>query len=146
LFCIGYLFLHNFQVNYRSMGPGATMEHMGKISPAIPSLRKVQRHMENEFRTTTRGARHGVPNKEDDVAKLTAHYAASKIHTWTPGRELKSAKAQDFLSEGAIALERLKTVENWFKRRTHARATGEDWSDEISDLFLEPLLSDLVAN
>ncbi|KAJ6610270.1 hypothetical protein B0H10DRAFT_1811955, partial [Mycena sp. CBHHK59/15] len=33
-------------VNYRSMGPSATMEYMGKVSPAIPALRKVQRHME----------------------------------------------------------------------------------------------------
>ncbi|KAJ6623816.1 hypothetical protein B0H10DRAFT_1678621, partial [Mycena sp. CBHHK59/15] len=45
-------------VNYRSMGPGATMEYMGKVSPAIPALRKVQRHMEHQFKTTARGARH----------------------------------------------------------------------------------------
>jgi hypothetical protein len=44
------------------------MEHMGKISPAIPALRKVQRHMEKQFKTVTRGARHGVPDKEKDVA------------------------------------------------------------------------------
>ncbi|KAJ7159879.1 hypothetical protein C8R43DRAFT_1124238 [Mycena crocata] len=136
----------DIKVNYRSMGPGATMEHMGKISPAIPALRKVQRHMEKQFKTTARGTRHGVPDKEIDVAKLTAHYSTSKIHTWTPGRELKTAKAQDFCTEGAVALERLKTVEHWFKRRTHARATGEDWSEEIPDLFLEPLLSDLPAH
>ncbi|KAJ7135358.1 hypothetical protein C8R43DRAFT_1132580 [Mycena crocata] len=135
----------DIKVNYRSMGPGATMEHIGKISPAIPALRKVQRHMEKEFKTTTRGARHGIPDKEKDVAKLAGHYATSKIHIWTPGRELKTAKAQDFITEGAVALERLKTVEHWFKRRTHARATGEDWSEEIPDLFLEPLLSDLVV-
>ncbi|KAJ7351619.1 hypothetical protein DFH08DRAFT_935182 [Mycena albidolilacea] len=39
-------FLTASQVNYRSMGPGATMDYMGKVSPAIPALRKVQRHME----------------------------------------------------------------------------------------------------
>jgi hypothetical protein len=26
------------------------MEHMGKISPAIPALRKVQRHVEKQFK------------------------------------------------------------------------------------------------
>ncbi|KAJ6625166.1 hypothetical protein B0H10DRAFT_2430538, partial [Mycena sp. CBHHK59/15] len=70
------------------MGPGATMEHMGKVSPAIPAMRKVQQHMEQQFKTTARGTRHGVPDKEKDVAKLTAHYMASKIHTTVPGRQL----------------------------------------------------------
>ncbi|KAJ7722007.1 hypothetical protein B0H16DRAFT_1790019 [Mycena metata] len=129
----------DIKVNYRSMGPGATMEYMGKVSPAIPALRKVQRHMENQFKTTARGARHGVPDKEKDVAKLTAHYVTSKLHTYTAGRELKTLHASDFVSEGANALERLDTIKNWFNRRTHARATGEDWTEEINDLLLEPL-------
>ncbi|KAJ7785521.1 hypothetical protein B0H14DRAFT_3584045 [Mycena olivaceomarginata] len=119
---------------------GATMEYMGKVSPAIPALRKVQRHMEKQFKTTARGAHHGVPDKEKDVEKLTAHYTTSKLHTFTAGRELKTSHALDFVSEGASALEQLDTIENWFKRRTHARATGEDWSEERDDLFLEPLL------
>ncbi|KAJ7841734.1 hypothetical protein B0H14DRAFT_3109343 [Mycena olivaceomarginata] len=130
----------DIKVNYRSMGPGATMEYMGKVSPAIPALRKVQRHMEKQFKTTARGAHHGVPDKEKDVEKLTAHYTTSKLHTFTAGRELKTSHALDFVSEGASALERLDTIENWFKRRTHARATGEDWSEERDNLFLEPLL------
>ncbi|KAJ6616588.1 hypothetical protein B0H10DRAFT_2390875 [Mycena sp. CBHHK59/15] len=132
----------DIKVNYRAMGPGATMEHMGKVSPAIPAMRKVQRHMEQQFKTTARGTRHGVPDKEKDVAKLTAHYMASKIHTTVPGRQLKTQRAQDFVTDGAIALEHSKTIEAWFKRRTHARATGEDWSDEsveIEGILLESL-------
>ncbi|KAJ6520978.1 hypothetical protein DFH09DRAFT_1331466 [Mycena vulgaris] len=46
------------KVNYRASGPGATTEGMGKISPVILALRKVQRHMEQQFKTNTRGARH----------------------------------------------------------------------------------------
>ncbi|KAJ6625547.1 hypothetical protein B0H10DRAFT_2430336 [Mycena sp. CBHHK59/15] len=132
----------DIKVNYRAMGPGATMEHMGKVSPAIPAMRKVQRHMEQQFKTTARGTRHGVPDKEKDVAKLTAHYMASKIHTTVPGRQLKTQRAQDFVTDGAIALEHSKTIEAWFKRRMHARATGEDWSDEsveIEGILLESL-------
>ncbi|KAK7021716.1 hypothetical protein R3P38DRAFT_2417227, partial [Favolaschia claudopus] len=99
----------------------------GKISAAIPTLRKVQRHMEKQFRTNTRGARHGVPDKEKDVSKLTDHYVASKLYTFTPGRELKTARSPDYVTEGADNLERLNTIAEWFKRRTHARETGEDW-------------------
>ncbi|KAJ7762556.1 hypothetical protein B0H16DRAFT_1807104 [Mycena metata] len=135
----------DIKVNYRSMGPGATMEYMGKVSPAIPTLRKIQRHMETQFKTNTRGARHGVPNKEEDVAKLATHYAASKLHTFERGRKLKTAQAEDFVSIGANNLERLKTIDVWFARRSHARATGEDWSDDQDSLFLEPLLADLAS-
>ncbi|KAJ7168074.1 hypothetical protein C8R43DRAFT_1121280 [Mycena crocata] len=124
----------DIKVNYRAMGPGATMEHMGKVSPAIPAMRKVQRHMENQFKTTARGTRHGVPDKEKDIEKLTAHYMASKIHTNIPGRPLKTTRAQDFVTDGAIALEQSKTIDAWFKRRTHARATGEDWSGEANEI------------
>lgn len=116
------------------------MEHMGKISPAIPAMRKVQRHMEKQFKTTARGARHGVPDKEKDVAKLTAHYTASKLHTFVRGRELKSERAADYVTEGADNLERLDTINNWFKRRTHARETGEDWSEDMDSILLQPLL------
>ncbi|KAK6971606.1 hypothetical protein R3P38DRAFT_3336690 [Favolaschia claudopus] len=130
----------DIKVNYRSQGPGATMEHMGKISPAIPSLRKIQRHMEKQFGTNARGARHGVPDKEKDVAMLTEHYMASKLHTFIPGRELKTARSADFVTEGAENLEKLNTIDEWFKRRTHARATGEDWSEEMQDILLQPML------
>ncbi|KAK7031814.1 hypothetical protein R3P38DRAFT_2522165 [Favolaschia claudopus] len=130
----------DIKVNYRSQGPGATMEYMGKVSPAIPTLRKVQRHMEKQFRTNTRGARHGVPDKEKDVSKLTEHYLASKLHTYIPGRELKTPRIPDFVTEGAENLEKMNTIADWFKRRTHARETGEDWSEEIEDIFLQPLL------
>jgi hypothetical protein len=125
------------------MGPGATMEYMGKVSPAIPTLRKVQRHMEKQFKTSSRGAKHGVPDKELDVAKLTKHYLTSKLHVFTSGRQLKSPRSSDFVTEGANNLERLKTIEAWFLRRTHARATGEDWSEEVEDILLAPFLSDL---
>ncbi|KAJ6586278.1 hypothetical protein DFH09DRAFT_910806 [Mycena vulgaris] len=130
----------DIKVNYQSQGPGATMDYMGKISPAIPALREVQRHMEKQFKTTARGARHGVPDKEQDVANLTAHYAESKIHTWEAGRELKMARSPDYVTEGAFNLERLNTIEFWMKRRTHGRATGEDWSEEVASVLLEPLL------
>ncbi|KAJ6499887.1 hypothetical protein DFH09DRAFT_945039 [Mycena vulgaris] len=133
----------DIKVNYRASGPGATMEHMGKISPAIPALRKVQRHMEQQFKTNTRGARHGVPDKEKDIAILTGHYSNPKnaLHTFESGRKLgKTERAHDFVTEGANNLERLKTIDAWFERRSHARATGEDWSDDQDSMFLEPLL------
>ncbi|KAJ7262338.1 hypothetical protein C8J57DRAFT_1513349 [Mycena rebaudengoi] len=89
--------------------------------------------------------KHGVPDKERDVAKLVKHYFTSKLHVWTPGRQLKTPHSTDFITEGANNLERLKTIEAWFLRRTHERATGEDWSEDAEYILLAPLLSDLSS-
>jgi hypothetical protein len=127
------------KVNYRSMGPGATMEYMQKVSPAIPTLRKIQCHMESQFQTFTRRAHHGVPDKENDVVTLTSQYVKSGLHINAPGRKLKggsSDKAADFVTLGAINLQRLPTVKDWFTRRSHERSTREDFGEEESDLIL----------
>jgi hypothetical protein len=57
----------DIKVNFHSMGPGVKMAYMHKISPAIPTLQAIQRHMEDQFKTVARGACHGVPDKEKDV-------------------------------------------------------------------------------
>lgn len=118
------------QYTYHSMGPGATMEYLKKISPAIPTLRKVQRHMERQFNTAARGSRHGIPDKEPDVAKLTVEYTTSELHAHVPGRKIKVAgdRSKDVITDGAIELEKSKTINEWFRKRTHKRSTMEDWS------------------
>ncbi|KAJ7863951.1 hypothetical protein B0H14DRAFT_2574605 [Mycena olivaceomarginata] len=136
----------DIKVNYRSMGPAATMEYMGKVSPTIPALRKVQRHMEQQFHTNKHGARHGVPDKEKDVAKLITHYVTSKLHTFEGSQKLKKAGSEDYITVGADNLERLKTIEKWFERCSHARQTGKDWSDDQDSILLEPLLGSGVPN
>ncbi|KAJ7715201.1 hypothetical protein B0H16DRAFT_1435173 [Mycena metata] len=132
----------DIKVNYRSMGPGATMDYINKISPAIPTLRKVQRHMEKQFKTVARGAHHGTPDKEADVAMLTEHYVKSKLHIHCNGREV-TQKSADVINLGAENLERLDTMENWFRLRSHKRSTLEDWDAGPANdaLPIEPLLS-----
>lgn len=105
------------------------MDYLTKVSPAIPCLRKVQRHMEKQFKTVARGAQHGTPDKEADVAKLTQEYVQSALYTHEPGRKIKmhNDKAADFLAEGAISLGRDSTIDEWFRRRSHKRATVEEW-------------------
>lgn len=124
------------------MGPGANMDYIKKISPAIPTLRKVQRHMEKQFKTVARGARHGAPDKEADVSMLTEQYMKSKLHTHCNGRSVTQRSA-DVINLGAENPERLGTMEKWWGLRSHARSTLEDWeSGPANDaLPIEPLLS-----
>jgi hypothetical protein len=103
------------------------MEYVKKVSPAIPTLRHHQRHMERQFKTVARGARHGIPDKEADVAKLTAHYIKSNLHVYTKGRKV-AQKSQDVMNTGTEDLEGSDTIKKWWGRRSHLRSTLEDWS------------------
>ncbi|KAJ6477200.1 hypothetical protein C8R47DRAFT_1178829 [Mycena vitilis] len=128
--------------NIADIKASANMDYIKKISPAIPTLRKVQRHMEKQFRTVARGARHGVPDKEEDVAKLTAIYMASQLHTFCKGRSV-TQRSPDVINLGVENLERLPTIKDWWTRRSNARSTVEDWeSGPANDaLPIAPLLS-----
>jgi hypothetical protein len=102
------------------------MDYIKKISPAIPTLRKVQRHMEKQFKTVARGSRHGTPDKEADVAKLTGQYMKSKLHNYCKGRSI-TQKSPDVVNVGAENLERLDTMTDWWSRRSHPRSMLEDF-------------------
>ncbi|KAF8235590.1 hypothetical protein L208DRAFT_1457964 [Tricholoma matsutake] len=79
----------DIKVNYHSMGPGVKMAYMHKISPAIPTLRAVQRHVEKQFKTVSRGAQHGAPDKERDVRTIATQYTDSELHLQIAGRKIK---------------------------------------------------------
>ncbi|KAH7910138.1 hypothetical protein BJ138DRAFT_1009422 [Hygrophoropsis aurantiaca] len=128
--------IRDIKVTYHSFGPGATWDYLHKVSPAIPTLRALQRHMEKEFETLTRGAHHGVPQKEEDVAKLTEQYVKAKLHVFQAGRQIKGTKnkAEDFISKGAIDLERQGTIDAWWSNRSYARFTTQDWDESTESL------------
>jgi hypothetical protein len=88
--------------------------------------------MEHQFNTVTRGAKHGVPDKEADVEKLTVQYTKSELHVHKPGRRIRNAtdRAPDVITTGAINLERLHTIDKWFEGRSHERSTAEEWDDD----------------
>ncbi|KAG1744516.1 uncharacterized protein EDB91DRAFT_1236493 [Suillus paluster] len=122
----------DIKVTYHLFGPGATWTYLHKISPAIPTLRALQRHMESKFKTITRGAYHGIPDKEADVTKLTDQYIKSNLHVHEPGRQIKATaknKAEDFVTTGAIDIERLGMFDNWWRNHAYKRSTDEEWDD-----------------
>lgn len=125
----------DIKVDFHSMGPGAKMAYMYKVSPAIPTLRAVQRHIEKQFKTVSRGGRHGVPDKEKDVQTLVGQYVDSDLHIYKPGRKIKVSidRSTDFISVGVDNLERTGTINEWFTRRSHPRSTAEDWGSTDSE-------------
>ncbi|KAL0956796.1 hypothetical protein HGRIS_002915 [Hohenbuehelia grisea] len=119
------------QVNYSSLGPGANMQYLSDILPAIPTLRKVKDSVNSQFSMLRgRGRKHGIPDKKHDIATLTSCYVESELHKRRLGRKIKSAKnrAEDYINKGAISLAESNTVTDWVSRRTVERATEEEWN------------------
>ncbi|TFY52571.1 hypothetical protein EVG20_g10494, partial [Dentipellis fragilis] len=125
--------IKDLKVTYHSFGPGATLTYLTKISPAVPVLREVKKHIKWQLETLlTRGDRHSSPNKEKDVEK----YANVVLNEWwfayEKNRRLKKPGdcAKDVISEGTTALFQDKAIERWWKGRSFARSTQEKWLDE----------------
>ncbi|KAI5891102.1 uncharacterized protein SCHCODRAFT_02580387 [Schizophyllum commune H4-8] len=116
--------------------PSIDWAFLKKMHPAIPVIRELSKHMEREFRTNTRGLKHTVPKKDQDVRTLQAVYEQADLHTHECGRTLKPGKkdtAKDFLSLGLDKL--LGVLERWVSGRLYTRRTDEDYevlSDEGS--------------
>lgn len=122
----------DIKVTYHSFGPGATWEYLHKVSPAIPTLRAVQWHMEHEFKTLAHGAHHGTPSKDADMGKLTDQYVKSKLHIYTRGQKNRGALSnhvEDFIDKGVIDLEHHHMLENWWKGQAFPRWTDEEWEE-----------------
>lgn len=119
------------QVNYQALGPGGSMEYLTKVSPAIPALRTVKETVNKQFSMLEgREARHGVPDKEKDVTKLTASYLESKLYDELPGQKVKTLSdyAEDYITKGMCNLLESNMLADWFTKCTYERQTTEDWS------------------
>ncbi|KAJ3765421.1 hypothetical protein FB446DRAFT_655330 [Lentinula raphanica] len=116
--------VRDIKVTYRSFGPGATIDYVGRISPGIPTFERVCRHVENEFGTTSRGAKHGVPNRQEDVKLLLEHYVANENHIYKQGRT--GGIYEDFTTKGVMDVD--NKAEEWFEKRRFERTTEEDYT------------------
>ncbi|TRM57981.1 hypothetical protein BD626DRAFT_614228 [Schizophyllum amplum] len=109
-------------------GPSIDWKFLKKMHPAIPIISELSKHMEEEFRTYTRGLKHTVPKKDQDVKKLEETYSEAGIHKREPGRVLNKKKpdtAEDFLAKGAEGF--YKVLDRWQGNRNYERRTDEDW-------------------
>jgi hypothetical protein len=121
--------IKDIKVTYRSEGPNIKWAFLKKLHPAIPVIRALTLHIEEEFGTLTRGKRHTVPKKELDVQKLQESYRLSDYHKYHRGRDINSKKDQaaDYTTKGCLKLQRGKFLRKWVELRTFERATRENW-------------------
>lgn len=102
------------------------------MSPAIPTLRELQHHIEQEIGSVSRGARHSVPEKDLDVARLADQYTKSKLHTYKEGRQIKGREknqAIDYIMKGSLDLEAHGTINSWWQNHSYKCLTTEVWDE-----------------
>jgi hypothetical protein len=122
--------IKDIKITYRSEGPNINWGYLKKLHPAIHVIWTLTLHMEQEFRTLTRGKKHSTPKKDADVEKLQKAYRASGYHRYQRGRTINSKKdrAADYATKGCLKLQRGKIIGKWHELRSYERATTEHWN------------------
>lgn len=124
------------QHTFASFGPGVTWKFIGKISAAIPTLRKLKDHFEDEWNVYSRYERHTHPDYEDDIERLAQRYAEAKLHCGVQGRKVNdNAKSADYIQDGAKAIATGKPISRWQTRRKQDMMDNEEWAEDGENAF-----------
>lgn len=124
------------QDTYRSIGPGATLDHLSSISPGIPVFRAVAKHMAWQHPSVmSRGGHHKSPNKAKDVDMQMRIAVEERWFLQTNGRKLRLAddRVKDVVTQGLSNLSQKGAFERWWDGRSFKRSCKEEW---IDDLFI----------
>ena len=129
--------IRDIKVTHQVQGPNASWDLMKHLSPAIPTLVHVRKHMERQIQTLQRGSFHTDPARTKDIEQLEGVYCMSEIHMQQDGRRVR-AKAdcvEDIVSLGAAHLFSRKTMQRWWEHRNFARSTLELWESKESESY-----------
>ena len=123
------------------LGPTTTWEYVGKISPAIPTLRRLVDHMEGTVNSYRRYKKHTVKSAEDDVAKLMLIFHESAVHRHVDGRKVEAKeKFPDIWTKGFNIVSKGESLARWFENRSELQPVRGDGTTEDYDY---PTLSEL---
>ena len=112
---------------FDTLGPSATWEYVGKISPAIPTLRKLVDHMEGTVNKYRRYKKHTVPSTEGDVMKLMVTFQESMLYDHVNGRTVKDReKFVDIWAKGYDIVSKGESLARWFDNRSELRPVRQD--------------------
>jgi hypothetical protein len=112
---------------FDTMGSSATWEYIGKISPAIPTLRKLVDHMEDTVNSYRRYKKHTVPSTETDVTRLMVTFRESALYEHINGRKVKDKeKFVDIWARGFNIVSKGESLARWFENRSELQPARQD--------------------
>jgi hypothetical protein len=117
------------------MGPTATWEYVGKISPAIPTLRKLVDHMEGTLNNYRRYKKHTVRSTENDITTLMVVFQESALYHRVDGRDIEAKeKFTDIWAKGFNVVSKGESLTRWFENRQEFQpARDNDITREHND-------------
>lgn len=120
------------------MGPTATWEYVGRISPAIPTLQNLVDHMEDTVNSYRRYKKHTVMSTEDDVAKLMVIFRESVLYRHIDGRKVGAReKFADVWANGFKTVSKGESLTRWFESRSELQPMRDDSvAEDYDDLTL----------
>lgn len=122
------------------MGPTATWEYVGKISPAIPTLRKLVDHMEGTLNNYRRYKKHTVRSTESDIATLMVVFQESALYRRDDGRVIEAGeKFTDVWAKGFDIVSKGDSLTRWFENRCEFQPARDD---DITGDNNDPMLSE----
>jgi hypothetical protein len=89
------------------------------ISPAIPTLQAIGKHLQSMVAGASRGSKHTTPSKDLDIRELVKSYSTSGVHVVKKGRvhRHQADKPSDVVGKGAESLLLGKTLRRWWAKR-----------------------------
>ena len=128
------------QSAFDTMGPTASWEYIGKISPAIPALRRLVDHMEGTVNNYRRYKKHTVRSTEDDIASLMVVFQESALYRRVDGRQVcAKERFVDIWARGFNTVSKGESLTRWFKNRSELQLTRYN---DVGD-YNEPTRSEL---
>lgn len=123
------------------MGPTATWEYVGKISPAILTLRKLVDHMEDTVNNYRRYKKHTITSTEDDVTKLMILFQKSALYCHVDGRKVEAKERfVDVWAKGFNIMIKGESLAQWFESRSRLQPVVENSAtEEYDDLTFSEL-------
>lgn len=108
------------------MGSTVTWEYVGKISPAIPALRKLVDHMESTVNNYRRYKKHTVTTTEEDVTRLVVLFQESALYHHVNGRKVEGKENfVDVWARGFNIVSKGESLARWFESRSKSRPARE---------------------
>ena len=134
-----------YQGVFDRMGPTTTWDYVGKISPAIPTLRRLVDHMEGTVNNYRRYKKHTDKSTEEDVAKLMLMFRESDVHCYVDGRKVEAKeKFADVWTKGFNIVSKGESLTRWFENRSEFQPTRDDGvTEDYDELTLSELEEEL---
>ncbi|EJD44421.1 hypothetical protein AURDEDRAFT_36198, partial [Auricularia subglabra TFB-10046 SS5] len=75
--------------NHSTHAPGSSMELTRRMSPALPVLDSICKHVDSSFTDLYHGATHTPPNADLDIAKMVSRFHEGGVHSFQARRKVE---------------------------------------------------------